>query len=849
MKTRNIVPPRRAIKMPFFVTWLIVVLSACEQPAGSPELPQPAKAVVSDAVLAGVAGSTIDPYEITVTFSGQELLMPIAIDADLSEWITNMPYGLSANSKELVASKSHSVKIEVSGTPLETTSEVLALTIPEGVLTQYKALPVDSNPNTRFDITNADATVSEGTVIGMVNEEIIPSRFAISLFADTLGAPISQDEDLSAWFPNIPSGLSAKAAGAADSGDQKVNVVISGTPGEVKEDDPINIEIPANALSAAKSITVYPNHYTRYAIYDASSRFASVGNVTVSGTWKFSLRVGLAEDQYLWSRNNPVAENNILITLHNDTFNSLGTNTSANWIRNLPGGLSTKIVTAGPSSVTLQVTGVPESKTEKTSYSSLIPASNELLQINIPASALSSGTATMVVPNALAKIYITDAFANLPKYGEGTSGRIFGVVGSPVVEKEINITLTEDTLKDSIIDSFSQPQSVDWIKNLPRGLSQELTAINTDIPAQTVMTVKISGTPTEAPVVTSYSNYLYMKITLPGEILNTGVDVEVFPEFSAFYAIRETALTLKEVSDMVDIQGGTVTETPGWEFSGGSDLHNPDDYSREPKPFYGQTTYYRGNVWINPLPLTIPSFKAGKYPVTEALWWAVYNWAINDSGLGYQWGYYSWPGTSDNQPVPEKEYCPMYNINIPECIVWCNARSEKESKTPVYYSDAEFTTVLRTKPEKLNDFYTKEDADGYRVPTRAQLEYAMRGGINSPQWDYRYPGVQADGAPGGKIDDTAPYMWVDPIRVYDAAFCETTVGLFKPTWAGLYDVGGQLAEKTITPDSWDLSQFSHGGYAWNRDPSRQRFDVADKPRTFIHSSDIEGVRVISDVKY
>jgi formylglycine-generating enzyme required for sulfatase activity len=174
--------------------------------------------------------------------------------------------------------------------------------------------------------------------------------------------------------------------------------------------------------------------------------------------------------------------------------------------------------------------------------------------------------------------------------------------------------------------------------------------------------------------------------------------------------------------------------------------------------------------------VTISAFSIERYHVTYDQWKTVYDWAIaNGYGFDLQGTNGSF-GVGSNMPVTE--------VNWYDAVKWLNARSEMEipARTPVYYTSATQLTVYRTGRLDLPDAAVKWAANGYRLPTEAEWEYAARGGL------------------AGKT-----YPWgdqtLDATRGNYNAGGAVSVGLYAPNGApngGLYDMAGNVFQWT-----WD----------------------------------------------
>jgi len=259
---------------------------------------------------------------------------------------------------------------------------------------------------------------------------------------------------------------------------------------------------------------------------------------------------------------------------------------------------------------------------------------------------------------------------------------------------------------------------------------------------------------------------LYCLILKVGNEIRITISRYTFPELSVLRGGKTISVTNKNqlFGKIPELVQAMVTEIAGGTTPAQTSI--PANFVR-----VEGGTFQMGGIYTEDVPVhtvTISSFSISKYEVTQKEWYEVMGTTVRhqidivDRSMSLeQKKIYRSPslyGEGDNYP--------MYYVNWYEIVEYCNKRSLKEGLTPVYRGSGDNITCVW-------------NANGYRLPTEAEWEFAAKGGTK----DY----LTTDYSGSNNIDTVA---W----HSYNSGLSTHPVGTKAPNSLGLYDMSGNVFE-------------------------------------------------------
>ena len=183
---------------------------------------------------------------------------------------------------------------------------------------------------------------------------------------------------------------------------------------------------------------------------------------------------------------------------------------------------------------------------------------------------------------------------------------------------------------------------------------------------------------------------------------------------------------------------------------------------------------------------------------------------------------------------------PLYNnpvekVTLYDAITYANKLSEKNGLTPYYKITNQ---KYSENPKRISSASVVENtsANGYRLPTSKEWEYAARGGIKSNNFSYS----------GSNIVTEVAWIW-DNITLDGESYGSKAVGRKKSNELNIHDMIGNVWEWTSSLSTEDNAKYVFRGGGWGADSLQTSLTFTYSHFPYYYSSDI-GFRLVRSDK-
>ena len=471
-------------------------------------------AVTGNTTVTGTKGTPLSGSDSVTIMLTNDIFLNLTEREDVSGWFDNLPQGLTATVESI--NSDSSITISFSGTPGESSDEVMDIIIPADKLTGGENLSVTFNSNAKFDIagpyqrTNQLDLTSNSLTYRNQNDILVNQNPMENNITDTAEG----------WnwylYENEAEGYSART------------LVLDGINLETEEAS-FGLKLPAGS-------TIILTEGSGNTVIGTSMGIWALGNLTIQGAGELHAestmdgggRIGIFCSSELKIIGSTVtASASDAATQSNGVF-------SNNTIRIVSGTLYAK-ASGSDSKAVYCGQGFPHKMIAlqklEDEYIRAVTISEDgkyyVYNMDIPATDLKI-TAQPPSPAA--------AVGNMT---------VSGIIGTPLSGiNSVTITLTNDTF----LNLHENEDASGWFNNLPQGLTATVESIGSD----SSVTILFSGTPGE-------TSDDVMEINIPAGKLNRGENLSVTANSNTKFDITEPATDLPTRNTMLDLDSASIT--------------------------------------------------------------------------------------------------------------------------------------------------------------------------------------------------------------------------------------------------------------------------------------------------